>query len=91
MVIVFSFDIQADGTQLAAGCIFGRVAVWQYSATGSMVLEENYHSSPVEKICWNPYNKNVFATYSEKNVSLKPFFFCMIHKQKLKINKSELF
>jgi hypothetical protein len=53
--------VKADGTKLAAGCLFGAVSIWSYPSY--TLLAEYRADFKYPTILWNPFNNNVLAAY----------------------------
>ncbi len=55
--------MKADGTKLAAGCLFGKVYIWSILYPSYSLLDEYDTAFKFPTILWNPFNNNVLAAY----------------------------
>jgi WD40 repeat protein len=54
--------LKSDGTQLAAICFNGLIAVWNYP-NNDKLFKYSTKISQHSKIVWNPFDPNVLAVY----------------------------
>ncbi len=55
--------MQTDGNKVAAGSDDGTVIIWSYPGDGKQVFRRNGRSN-FPLIIWNPFNRDVLASYN---------------------------
>ena len=64
---------QVNGTQMAAGCNDGTVIAWSYPK-GEILFQMKGHKELVNRIKWNPFREDVFATFCYVRIVANYFY-----------------